>query len=157
VCISDFSIGTRVAVLCFLAVSLQYLACTFYFLQTAVYLLAVIVRRLCFLPLPFVLNMVCRCPTPHFKRTPVLTTTSIFLRPLVPFSSSHVHRPSLNPSSLSLRPDRPLSKDTPFHFSPIIRSLGGLTAVRLIIPPRRPYIPVIFLLDMVIVFICVHL
>ena len=88
--------------------------------------------------------------------TPVLTTTSIFLRPLVPFSSSHVHRPSLNPSSLSLRPDRPLSKDTPFHFSPIIRSLGGLTAVRLIIPPRRPYIPVI-LLDMVVVFICVHL
>jgi hypothetical protein len=91
VCTSDFSIGTRVAVLwLFFAVSLRYLACMFYFLQMAMYLLAVIVSLLPLLPVPLCIE--CRLqlsdsPLHHqaYTRTH-LTTTSILLRPLPPYS-----------------------------------------------------------------------
>jgi len=119
------------------------------------------------------------CPTfPHSitMRTPVLTTTSTHpSRSLPPLPArvvklsylvvtSRVQSPItpyssfLNPCQPPLPPVPPFFIDTPCHFFfSNVDLLVVHTALRLIITPRRPYIPLIFLLDMVIVFICVHL
>jgi len=143
--------------------SLRYLACTFYFLQIAMYVIGGYCVR-----------------TPHSitMSTPVLTTTSTHLSPfspttsgasgemVLPRSSSRVQSP-FTPYSSFLNSRHLLSFVSPADSTVVHRHSLPLflnvdlwvvhTALRLIITPRRPYIPLIFLLDMVIVFICVHL
>ncbi|KAN0116166.1 hypothetical protein V8E52_006223 [Russula decolorans] len=161
-----FSIGTRVAVLWFLlfAGSLRYLACTFYFLLIAMYVIGGYCVRA-----PPLHHHPCVHPysppllPTHFRFLPLLPTRVVkLLCPVVPVAFraqslpthhfSILANPSLSP------PVPPLSIDTPCHLFFLNVDLSAVhTALRLIITPRRPYIPLIFLLDMVIVFICVHL
>lgn len=121
------------------------------------------------LPVPVVLNIFCSCPAPHSitKRTPVPTTTSIsppsptiflfarvakLLRLPVPLSQPLPAQlfPTLSNPSLSLPPGSSVVHRHSFPlFFFIIRPRS--------FSPSGQYIPLIFLLDMVIVFICVHL
>jgi len=86
-----FSIGTRVAVLWFLlfAVSLRYLACMFYFLQIAVYVIGGYVRLIFLLPFTVLLNLLPRCPSPPLHHhavhpySPPLLSTHLCSLPLL--------------------------------------------------------------------------
>jgi hypothetical protein len=113
--------------------------------------------------------------TPHsiIKGTPVLVTTSTLLRPLLLLRRDWLNRyayqqflsrPELSHSLLSISQTSQtpfmclagpsVVHDIPCHFFSNVDVLVVYTALRLIMTPRRSYIPYIFLLDMVIVFIC---
>jgi hypothetical protein len=99
VCISDFSIGTRVAVLCFFGGLPPVFGLHVLFSSDGHVFIGGYCASSVFLPLTInhctEYRFQSHPPSPHSiaKRTPVLTTTystSIFLRPLLPFSSSRV-------------------------------------------------------------------
>ena len=142
-------------------------------------LLVVIVSYLFLLP-SILLNIMSRCPTPpplHYHgyththlpppihQLPRATSgaSGELLCPVVPLafrappSPTHHFSVLANPSSLSPTGSTVVHRHSlPFLFFFKV-DLSVVTPLRLIFTPRRPYIPLNFLLDMVIVFICVHL